>query len=152
LHFTFTVGTLMNPAETQAFFEAYRDAFNRLDGDAVADLWHSSSGITDTPAQGAHAGLTWWPEAGPMRANHRALCALYRQAGYGQAQFVMEHCVPMGPNHAFAHLRWTLTRADGSLLQQFHTGYQLLRTAQGPRVLLAVAYAENLSAMRGGGQ
>ena len=49
---------------------------------------------------------------------------------------------------AFAHVQWTLTRHDGSALQQFHTGYQLLRTAQGPRVLLAVAHQENLSRMK----
>ncbi len=137
----------MSHAETQAFFENYRDAFNRLDGDAVADCWHSASGITDTPSGSRCADLLWWPEDAPMRANHRALCDVYRNAGYGRADFELEQHLPLGPNHAFAHLRWTITRTDGSLLQQFHTGYQLMRTAQGPKVLLAVAHAEDLSAL-----
>ena len=38
----------MTLREVTSFFETYRDAFNRLDGDAVADLWHGASGITDT--------------------------------------------------------------------------------------------------------
>jgi hypothetical protein len=139
----------MSHAETQAFFEGYRDAFNRLDGDAVADFWHSASGITDTPSGSGHAHLLWWPEDAPMRANHRALCDVYRNAGYGRADFELEQHLPLGPNHAFAHLRWTITHADGHLLQQFHTGYQLMRTAQGPKVLLAVAHAEDLAALRG---
>jgi hypothetical protein len=137
----------MTLTETQAFFQAYRDAFNRLDGNAVADLWHSASGITDSGGAGGHARLTWWPEDAPMRANHCALCDVYRRADYGRADFHIEQHLPLGAMHAFAHLRWTILRSNGSLLQQFHTGYQLLRTAAGPRVLLAVAHQEDLSEM-----
>jgi hypothetical protein len=138
----------MQAHEAQAFFEAYRDAFNRLDGAAVADLWHSASGIADAQGPGGHARLTWWPEEAAMRANHVALCDVYRRADYGRADFVIEQHVPMGPAHAFVHLLWTLTRTDGSLLQRFHTGYQLMRTGQGLRVLLAVAHQEDLGRMR----
>ena len=138
----------MSRTETLAFFEAYRDAFNRLDGDAVADLWHNSSGITDSGGEGGAARLTWWSDDAPMRANHRALCDVYRHNGFQRADFELQSHLPLGPAHAFAHLHWTLTRQDGSVLQQFHTGYQLLRTAQGPRVLLAVAHQEDLSRMK----
>jgi len=134
--------------ETQAFFEAYRDAFNRLDGHAVADLWHTPSGITDSGSAGGDPRLTWWPDDASKRANHIALCGVYQAQDYGRADFTIDLHLPLGPNHAFAHLHWTLTRKGGSLLQQFHTGYQLLRTAQGPRVLLAVAHQENLSEMK----
>jgi hypothetical protein len=145
----------MSLTETLKFFDSYRDAFNRLDGDAVAKLWHSCSGITDCPVAGDLAAdrsdhvarLTWWPDDEPMRANHRALCELYRQADYGRADFDLEAHTPMGPAHAFAHVHWTLRRRDGSLLQQFHTGYQLIKTANGPKVLLAVAHQEMLSEM-----
>jgi hypothetical protein len=139
-------GEFMSLTETRAFFEAYREAFNRLDGDAVADLWHEASGIADGGAEGGR--LTWWPEDSPMRANHRALCDVYRNADYACADFEIEQHVPMGPAHAFALLHWTLHKADGSTLQRFHTGYQLIRTAAGPRVLLATAYQEDLQAMR----
>jgi hypothetical protein len=135
----------MTAADVQAFFERYRDAFNALDGDAVADLWHSASGITDS-RDGA-ARLTWWPADGPMRDNHRALCDHYRRAGYGRASFEIDACVPMGPHHAFARVQWTLWRQDGTLLQRFGTGYQLLHGACGLQVLLAVAYQEDLQQM-----
>ena len=141
-------GDAVSLEEAQAFFESYRDAFNRLDGNAVANLWHGSSGITDSGDAGATARLTWWNDDAPMRANHVALCAVYRGNHYGRADFAIEQHLPLGPNHAFVHLHWTLQRQDGSLLQQFHTGYQLMRTAQGPRVLLAVAHQENLSEMK----
>ena len=140
----------MSLEETQTFFEVYRDAFNRLDGDAVADLWNDRSAITSRGADGV-ATLAWWSDEAPMRANHRALCDVYRQAGYDHADFVIEQHLPLGPDHAFAHLHWRLWRLDGSLLQQFHTGYQLMRTAVGVRVLMVVAHQEALQAMRDGG-
>ena len=138
----------MSLEETQTFFETYREAFNRLDGDAVADLWCTASGITDSGGPGGSARLSWWPDDAPMRANHRALCAVYRAADYGRADFSLRQHLPLGANHAFAQLHWTITRRDGSLLQQFHTGYQLMRTAAGPRVLLAVAHQEDLAEMK----
>ena len=138
----------MSREETQAFFEVYRDAFNRLDGDAVADLWNEPSGITDAAGPDAQPRLTWWANDAPMRANHRALCEAYRDSGYGRADFEIEQHQPLGRHHAFAHVHWRLQRADGSLLQQFHTGYQLMRTSRGPRVLLAVAHQEDLSEMK----
>lgn len=131
----------MTFSEVQAFFGRYRDAFDALDGDAVAGLWHVPSGIADAK------GLTWWIAEAPMRANHRALCAVYREAGYDRAEFEIGHHEPMGRDHAFVRLRWTLRRRDGGVLQQFGTGYQLARTDAGPRILLCTAYEENLKEM-----
>lgn len=137
----------MQLTEAQAFFDAYRDAFNRLDGQAVAGLWNSASGIADSQGPGGTARLTWWPEEAPMLANHVALCDVYRHADYGRADYVIEQHQPLGPAHAFVLLHWTLLRKDGSTLQTFHTGYQLMRADAGWRVLLAVAYEEKLSEM-----
>lgn len=87
----------MSHAEAQAFFEAYRDAFNRLDGDAVADLWHTPSAITNTEAEAASAKLTLWSDEEPMRANHRAPCDAYRDSGYGHATFEVLDCTSLAP-------------------------------------------------------
>jgi hypothetical protein len=135
----------MLTTEITDFFDRYRDAFNRLDGDAVADLWHVPSGIAGTQQGRPH--LTWWSDGADMRHNHRALCDVYRRAGYARADHHLAHVESMGDDHAFARVQWTLSRLDGSLLQAFATGYQLMRTAQGPRVLLCTAYEENLKEM-----
>ncbi|MFN0186209.1 MAG: hypothetical protein ACKVQR_20540 [Aquabacterium sp.] len=132
----------MSRSEVLAFFDRYREAFNRLDGDAVADLWHTPSAITDARAD------TVWTDEAPMRANHRALCDLYRANGYARADFDLVQHEALGADHAFAHLRWTLTRADGSVLQRFGTGYNLRRTPAGPKVLLCTAYQEDIAEMK----
>ena len=138
----------MSRDEVQSFFERYRAAFDRLDGDAVADLWRSASGIADNHGPAGAARLTWWHDDAPMRANHHALCEVYRHNSYHHADFQITAHQSMGAHHAFAQLHWTLQRADGSLLQQFHTGYQLMRGAHGPQVLLAVAHQEALQDMK----
>lgn len=136
----------MSLDEVQGFFERYRDAFDRLDGDAVAALWHGQgSGIADSNA--GCGRLTWWPGTEPMRANHRALCEVYRRSGYGRAEFHIDQHVPMGDDHAFVRVHWTLLGRDGRVLQRFGTGYQLLRGEQGPCVLLCTAYQEDLQAL-----
>lgn len=132
----------MSRAEIESFFIRYRDAFNQLDGDAVADLWHVPCGITDDRV------VTWWSEDAPMRANHQALCAVYAAADYAHADFEIVHAHAMGANDAFVHIDWALQRHDGSLLQRFRTGYNLRRTPAGLKVLLATAYSEDLGAMK----
>jgi hypothetical protein len=131
----------MSRQEVEAFFVAYRDAFNSLGCDAVAELWHVPSGITDRHT------TTWWAEDAPMRANHRALCEIYSGLNYGRADHQITAFHPLGADHAFADVRWTLRRQDGSVLQRFGTGYQLVRGEHGPQVLLCTAYEEDYKEM-----
>lgn len=134
--------------ETQRFFERYRDAFNALDADAVADLWHVPSSITDTPLGDTAARVTLWTDDAAKRRNMQALCDVYVQNDYGRADFSFEHHLALGPNHAFVNVWWRLLRTDGSLLQEFHTAYHLLRSDQGVKVLVATAYEEDVARMK----
>jgi hypothetical protein len=134
--------------EVLGFFDRYRAAFDALDGDAVANLWHMPCAIASS-APGSPAKVTWWHDDAPMRENMRALCEVYRASGYARASFVLRHVTPMGPHHAFADVAWTLHRNDDSVLQAFRTGYQLMRGESGLRVLMCVAHDEDLVALRG---
>ena len=141
----------MTEQESREFFERYREAFNQLDGDAVADLWHTPSSITDSETDAAGkrtARVTLWGDDVPKRKNMRALCDVYMLNDYARAEFEFDHFHGLGANHAFVNVHWQLWRKDGSLLQEFHTAYQLLRTAQGPRVLMATAYEEDVAGMK----
>jgi hypothetical protein len=136
----------MTLQETQAFFERYRDAFNAGDGDRVADLWHSPSALTDS--RDGLSRLTTWADDASMRANMQALCEVYRGVGAHRWQFLIRQQLPLGANHAFADIAWTMSRAEGEVLQQFCTAYQLGRCADGWRVLFCTAYQEDLSETR----
>lgn len=138
----------MSRVEIEQFFETYRETFNRLDSDAVADLWHTQSGIAHNARDGDVAAYTMWANDTPMRANMRALCGVYRHNDYSHAEFEIDALESMGANHAFAIVQWLLKRSDGSLLQTFKTGYNLMRTTKGVRVILATQFEEDIQKMK----
>jgi hypothetical protein len=123
------------PTEIRLFFDQYREAFNLLDGKAVAQLYAVPSGIV------SNSGYTHWPTFEPIRDNMVALCELYRQHGFSSARFEPGVFVPQGEDHAFADVSWQIERV-GQEPWCFNTSYNLLRTAQGWRVLLCTAYSE----------
>lgn len=124
------------PHEIHAFFEAYRDAFNALDGDAVAALYAEPSGI-------AQDGIyTHWPDPASTTQNMVALCALYRDKGYVHADFTPGVFIDQGPSHAVVDVTWRITWSAGQAPWCFRTTYNLMRTDQGWRVVLCTAYSE----------
>ena len=124
------------PVEIRQFFERYRDAFNALDGEAVANLYAVPSGIAQD------GKYTHWPEVALIHDNMVALCGLYRERGYKSAAFEPGAFLQQGENCAIADLRWTLSWSTGAEPWEFSTTYNLVRTEEGWRVLLCTAYSE----------
>ena len=124
------------PPDVAAFFEQYREAFNRLDGDAIADLFCVPSGIV------SDRGLTAWQSREAIAENMVDLCALYLANGYKHARFEPNHFIAQGVNFAVADVAWTIEREAGQEPWQFHTSYNLRRTVEGWRVVLCTAYEE----------
>ena len=123
--------------ELLAFFARYRDAFNRLDGEAVAALYAEPSAIAQ------HGVVTHWPDRAAVAANMVALCAQYRGRGFVSAAFEPGLHLPLGEHDAVVTLQWRITGAPGAHDELFRTAYHLTRTPQGWRVLLCTAYEES---------
>lgn len=123
------------PVEIQRFFERYRDAFNALDGDAVAALYAVPSGIVDS------SSYTHWTEEGSIRQNMHALCDLYRQHGYVRASFEERTFVEQGADFAIADIKWRIER-NAQAPWEFATTYNLMRQQGQWKVLLCTAYSE----------
>ncbi len=124
------------PVEIRQFFDRYRDAFNALDGQAVAELYALPSGIAQD------GKYTHWPEFEPICENMVALCNLYRERGYVAAEFEPTAFLQQGENYAIADLRWKIQWSTGAEPWQFSTTYNLVHTERGWRVLLCTAYSE----------
>jgi ketosteroid isomerase-like protein len=124
------------PKDITAFFERYRDAFNALDGQAIADLYAEPSGIAQDGT------YTHWPTRGPVRENMNALCDLYRSRGYAGTSFRASWFMAQGGQYAIADLLWHIEWSSGAEPWTFKTTYNLVRTEQGWKVLLCTAYEE----------
>jgi ketosteroid isomerase-like protein len=125
------------PSEIQAFFESYRDAFNRLDGKAVAELYAEPSGIAQD------GEYTHWPDRKLVVENMEALCRLYRDKGFVRAGFEPHQFIDQGDRFAIADLHWHIDWRDGQAPWHFKTTYNLMRTPEGWRVMLCTAYSES---------
>ena len=78
------------PQEIRAFFERYREAFNALDGEAVAALYAEPSGIAQD------AVYTHWSNRQAVSENMRALCQLYAGQGFVAAEFEPSRFIEQG--------------------------------------------------------
>jgi hypothetical protein len=124
--------------EVTAFFKSYRDAFNALNGRAVAELYAEPSGI-------AQDGVyTHWSSRAVVEQNMNALCELYQKRGFVRAEFAPGQFLDQGPHHAIADLLWRIEWAGEQAPWQFNTSYNLVRTGKGWRVLLCTAYTETI--------
>ncbi len=124
------------PKDIRAFFDQYREAFDRLDGEAVARLYAVPSGIADEKS------YEHWPAFEPIRKNMVALCDLYRDEGYEAATFEPVAFIAQGEKFAVADLAWTISRTNGREPWKFNTTYNVMHTSEGWRVLLCTAYSE----------
>jgi len=124
------------PSEILKFFEAYRDAFNALDGGAIAMLYAQPSGIAQDGA------YTHWPNRVPVQENMKALCQLYRNKGFVRANFELRQFIDQGEQFAVADLQWQIDWNQDQEAWRFRTTYNLVRSSEGWKVLLCTAYTE----------
>ena len=124
------------PRDIKEFFENYRDAFNALDGRAVAAFYAEPSGI-------AQDGVyTHWPQSQPVIKNMTKLCKQYRDKGFVHAEFQLHQFIDQGANCAVADVQWRIDWNNEQEHWCFRTTYNLVKTAKGWKVLLCTAYSE----------
>ncbi len=108
------------PAEIRQFFDAYRDAFNRLDGRAISAFYQVPSMISSTSGPGLFA------DADALIANNEKLCELYRNAGFIKTEYRECASIPQSDSFVVVDLEWSIHRTEKSP-QVFNTTYQLVR-------------------------
>jgi ketosteroid isomerase-like protein len=125
------------PRDIREFFQCYQEAFNALDGHAVAELYAEPSGIAQD------AVYTHWNTRESVARNMIALCKLYHDKGFVRAQFEPGQFIEQGTHHAVADIQWCIDWSQGQEPWRFKTTYNLQRTVQGWKVLLCTAYSES---------
>jgi hypothetical protein len=122
--------------QIRAFLNAYKNAFNRLDGADIAGLYAEPSGIA------RNGKYTVWPTRLQVRENMEALCELYRARGYVEAAYELQTFIQQGEVYAIADLQWRIHWTGSEEPWTFRTTYNLVRTGEGWRIFLCTAYEE----------
>ncbi len=124
------------PPDPQALVDRYRDAFNVLDGDAVAALYAEPSGISQA------GQYTLWPDRAAVAANMRALCAMYRERGFVRASSTVTRTLLFGRHDVVVDVAWRIDWAAGSEPWRFATAYHLTCSDGAWRVRQCIAHEE----------
>ena len=122
--------------ELLPFFAGYRDAFDRLDPDAIARHYHVPSMLID-----GDACLIWTTE-GQVLANMRALTAYYRADGFDHATFEVRDVLRLERDSVIVDISWVIDRTGDPAQRQFGTAYNLKRNEHGWRIAVCTAYQE----------
>jgi ketosteroid isomerase-like protein len=125
------------PAEIRQFFDAYRDAFNRLDGRAVSAFYQVPSMISSASGPGL------FTDAESLIANNEKLCEIYRDTGFARTEYREGAAISQCDNFFAVDLEWTIHRAQQAP-QVFNTTYQLVRREAGGawKIEHVAAYSE----------
>jgi hypothetical protein len=125
------------PREVREFFDAYRDAFNRLNGRDVSAFYQVPSMISSATGPGL------FTDAQTLMDNNEKLCELYRRSGFVRTEYREVAAIPQGENFCVVDLEWSIHR-EGQPPQVFNTTYQLVRrdAASAWKIEHVAAYSE----------
>ncbi len=124
------------PEQIKAFFDSYRDAFNRLDARAVSAHYQVPSMISSASG----AGLFGDEDA--LTHNNEALCKHYAEAGFVRADYAVNLDLAQGDDFHLVDLQWTIAKMEAPP-DVFSTTYQLVKRRGGDwKIEHVCAYSE----------
>jgi len=120
----------MSASSIEGFLDTYAERYMASDADAI-------TAMCDVPFLAVREGRAiHLGDPAAVRAHFAALMEAYRNAGATRATIMELHVTQLGSTSVVATVRWNAHSADGSLLRDFVTSYQMLRDdAAGWRIL-----------------
>ena len=118
-----------NVQELDRFFAHYAERYMASDVDAVSAMY-------EAPLLALREGKAiHLPDRTAVRTHLAEVMAAYARSGAARATIAGLDVLPLGRSSAIATVRWNVESADGKLLKDFRTSYQLLRVETAWRIL-----------------
>ena len=108
-------------SEFDQFFEHYSMRYMASDADAIAAMYEAPF-LAVREGRAIHLA-----DAQAVRDHLAELMTAYRNAGATEAAMAGLDVKPLGRSSVLATVHWNALAADGTLVRDFHTSYQLLR-------------------------
>ena len=124
------------PNEIIDFFERYKQAFNELNGQAVASLYRVPSVIVDDER------YTIWDTYEKIENNMVALCVIYREHGFSKTSYETSKFILQNENFAVIDMKWTIENDNDKEPNIFNTTYNIQKIDGDWKINLVTAYSE----------
>ena len=124
----------MTDPDIARFFERYAQRYMAFDVDTVTGMYEKPFLAV---REGRPIHLT---DDDAVREHLSGLMAAYRDAGAAEAAIADLQVTRLGRTSALATVQWQARAADGSVLREFATSYQLLDDGAGGWRILAYVY------------
>ncbi len=124
----------MSDAPIERFFETYAERYMASDADAIAAMYEAPF-LAVREGRAIHLG-----DREAVREHLAALMEAYRNAGATRATIAELQVTQLDRTSVIATVRWNALTADGTLLRDFTTSYQMLREESGEWRVLSYTY------------
>lgn len=121
------------PESLHQFFDSYRDAWNSLNGEAIATHYAASTNILDGDGYAVYASYK------DLVEKFSANCAAFAALGYTGSRYAEEACIKSGETGVTVDLAWQADLAEG--VRSFGTTYTCLELNGQWQIVCAIAYA-----------
>jgi hypothetical protein len=118
--------------EMSAFLNQYNETFATFDGEQIAEFY-----IVPTITMRGDGSIHCFQSREEIVRFFQGVADTYKGEGTEGATIHDLVAVPIGERSALATLTWKNLRADGSVARQWRQSYNLVRFAQGWRILAA---------------
>jgi len=119
-------------SEVRAFFETYKDAFDSIDGQRIAALYH-----IPTVTMRGDGSIHSLRSVEELARFFQGVADSYQKDGYAGGRFEDLQVSPIGGRSALATMDWEMMRRDGSLIRKWRQSYNVVREGSGWRILVS---------------
>ena len=119
-------------SDVRAFFENYKDAFDSIDGQRIAALYH-----IPTVTMRGDGSIHSFQSLEELARFFQGVADNYQKDGYAGGRFEGLQVSPIGGRSVLATMDWEMLRRDGSLIRRWRQSYNLVRVGSGWQILVS---------------
>jgi ketosteroid isomerase-like protein len=128
-------------SDVRAFFDRYKDAFDAIDGQRIAALYH-----IPTVTMRGDGSIHSLQSRQELARFFQGVADDYQKDGYAGGRFDELQVSSIGGRSALATMDWQMQRRDGSLIRKWRQSYNLVRAGTGWQILVSTFHVPRAAA------
>ncbi len=123
--------------EVRGFFEEYSAAFEAIDGNRIAALYHMP-----TVTMRGDGSIHCLQSRDDLAKFFQGVADTYYREGSRTGSFKNFQVLPIGGRSALATMDWDMRRGDGTLIREWRQSYNVVRVGNGWQILVSTFHVQ----------